>query len=142
MSDLQKHCDSIAEKLSNPPLVDINAPENGPLVDLHEVETRVNDEGEVEYFYTDSFDDDAIETTPMSAYDYLNDVLNIEYRVNGKAEYLSGEVLVAFGGPNIWIDTKTNTVNGAWWGDKASSPFEDTMDIDGALSELWESARE
>ena len=41
----------------------------------------------------------------MSAFDYLQDVLEIEYIVNSKKEYLGARLLVAFGGPNIWVDT-------------------------------------
>lgn len=73
----------------------------------------------------------------MSAYDYLSDVLDIEYTVNGRGEYLGARVLVAFGGPNIWVNTRTNTVEGYWWGDKATADFTDGMDLDSALEELW-----
>ena len=73
----------------------------------------------------------------QSAYDYLNDVLDIQYIVNGKGEYLGARVLVAFGGPNIWVDTQRKIVEGFWWGDYAKASFNDYMDIDEALSELW-----
>lgn len=74
----------------------------------------------------------------MSGYEYLSDVLDIEYVVNSKAEYLGARVLVAFGGPNIWINTRTGQVEGYWGGDNfAASYYEDRMDIYGALEELW-----
>ena len=75
---------------------------------------------------------------PMSGYDYLIDVLDIEYIVNGNREYIGARVLVAFGGPNIWINTRTNTIEGYWWGDKASANYSDEIDLDDALRELWE----
>jgi hypothetical protein len=73
----------------------------------------------------------------MSAYDYLSDVLDIEYTVNGRGEYLGARVLVAFGGPNIWINTRTKTIEGYWWGDKAFADYEDSMGLDDALEEFW-----
>lgn len=74
---------------------------------------------------------------PMSAFDYLSDALDIEYIVNGKGEYLGARVLVAFGGPNIWVDTRRGIVDGAWWGEHATATFQDNIGIDDALSELW-----
>jgi hypothetical protein len=73
----------------------------------------------------------------MSAFDYLADALDIEYIVNGKGEYLGARVLVAFGGPNIWINTRTGVVEGSWWADRADASFTDNIGLDDALSELW-----
>ena len=73
----------------------------------------------------------------VSAFDYLQDALDIEYIVNSKGEYLGARVLVAFGGPKIWINTRTGTVEGAWWSDRAEASFEDNIGLDDALSELW-----
>jgi len=73
----------------------------------------------------------------FSAFDYLQGVLDIEYIVNSKGEYLGARVLVAFGGPNIWVNTRTGTVEGAWWADHALASFIDNIGLDDALSELW-----
>ena len=88
---------------------------------------------------TNGFTDEDVnyDGEPMSAFDYLQDALDIEYIVNGKGEYLGARVLVAFGGPNIWINTRTNTVEGAWWSDRAEASFTDNIGLDDALSELW-----
>jgi len=75
---------------------------------------------------------------PLSAFDYLQDVLDIEYIVSSKKEYLGARILVAFGGPNIWINTRTKQVEGYWWGDSCIMSYDqDAMDLDGALSELY-----
>lgn len=74
---------------------------------------------------------------PMSAFDYLSDALDIEYRVGSDKEYRSAEVLVACGGPNVWIDTKRNMVVGAWWGDRFEAPFSDEIGLDDACEELF-----
>ena len=73
----------------------------------------------------------------FSAFDYLQDALDIEYIVNSKGEYLGARILVAFGGPNIWVDTRRSIVDGAWWADHATARFTDNLGLDEALSELW-----
>tara|TARA_R100001086_G_C11648530_1_gene206660 strand:+ start:39 stop:455 length:417 start_codon:yes stop_codon:yes gene_type:complete len=74
-----------------------------------------------------------------SGYDYLNDALDIQYIVNSDRTYRAARILVACGGPNIWIDTLHQEVQGYWASDKAISHYyTDKMDIDGACQELWE----
>ena len=74
----------------------------------------------------------------FSSYDYLQDVLDIEYIVNSKKEYLGARILVAFGGPNIWINTRTKQVEGYWWNDSCVLSYDnDALDLDSALSELY-----
>ena len=53
------------------------------------------------------------------------------WRFLGAREWLPG-------GPNIWVDTRWNKVEGFWWGDSASAQFVDSMDIHGACQELFE----
>ena len=73
----------------------------------------------------------------FTAFDYLQDALDFEYIVNNRGEYLGARVLVAFGGPNIWVNTRAHTVEGHWWGDSAYASFTDGLGLDDALSELW-----
>lgn len=88
---------------------------------------------------TEGFTDEDLnyDDEPMTAYDYLQDVLDIEYIVSSDGTYRGARVLVAFGGPNIWVDTKRGIVEGAWWMDKATAPFTDNIGLDEALEELW-----
>ena len=73
-----------------------------------------------------------------NGFDYLEDVLDIQYIVSSEKKYLGARVLVAFGGPNIWINTQTKTVEGYWWDESAfASYYEDEIGIDEALEELW-----
>lgn len=75
----------------------------------------------------------------MSGFDYLADALDIEYIVNSDRTFKSARVLVAFGGPNIWIDFQSRAVELYWWGDRATAYFnEDAMGVEDALAELWE----
>jgi hypothetical protein len=72
------------------------------------------------------------------AFDFLSDVLDIEYTVDSKGLYLGARILVAFGGPNIWINTRTQTVEGRWWNERADAVYaNDTLGRDEALEELW-----
>lgn len=85
----------------------------------------------------DAFAEYAQDGEEFSAFDYLQDALDIEYIVSKDGEYRGARVLVAFGGPNIWVDTKRGVVDGAWWGDSATATFTDNIGLDEALEELW-----
>ena len=78
----------------------------------------------------------------IGGFDYLEDALDIQYIVRADGEYIGARVLVAFGGPNIWIDTARQMVDGYWWGDSYSTSYHsDPMDIDEALRDLWEMSK-
>jgi hypothetical protein len=81
---------------------------------------------------------DAHQGVLVSAYDYLQDALDIEYVIGSDKRYLGARVLVAFGGPNIWINTRTKQVEGYWWGESAIVSYNtDEMDLDSALEDLY-----
>lgn len=88
---------------------------------------------------TNGFGDDDLngDNEPFSAYDYLQDCLDIHWILNNDRSYRGARVLVAFGGPNIWVDTERNIVEGYWWGDYAKASFDDNIGLDDALSELF-----
>lgn len=75
----------------------------------------------------------------LTAYDYLQDVLDIRYTVNSAREYLGARILVGYGGPNVWIDTNTNALE-VYWGQTATRylPSEFIEQLDVALEELWD----
>lgn len=58
-----------------------------------------------------------------------DDALDIEFTINSKGQYLGAEVLVSFGGPTIWVDTRHSVVRGSWWGETWVEPFEDAYDL-------------
>lgn len=88
---------------------------------------------------TKGFSDDDLndDNEQMSAFDYLSDALDINWILNNDRTYRSARVLVAFGGPNIWIDTGKGLVEGYWWGDYAKAPFDDNIGLDDTLEELF-----
>lgn len=62
-------------------------------------------------------------------YDYFEDFLDMDFVTNYRKEYKACRVLVAYGGPNIYIDTYSGAVELYWWSDRASFPLSrDTMD--------------
>ena len=74
----------------------------------------------------------------LSGLDYISDVLDINWILNSDRTLRGARLLVAFGGPNIWIDTTTATVEGHWWGESFTASYHhDEMDIEGACSELF-----
>ena len=75
----------------------------------------------------------------ISGFDYLSDILDIEYYLSSDRETcLGARILVAFGGPNIWIDTRKGLVEGYWWGDSCVMAYHhDEMGIDDTVIELW-----
>lgn len=77
-------------------------------------------------------------TDLISGYDYLSDSLDIEYTISSNGEYLGARILVAFGGPNIWINTRSCKVEGYWWGDEATAGYTDEMDLHSTCEELWD----
>lgn len=77
---------------------------------------------------------------PQSLYDYFDDIFDIEYRVGGDRELRSVSIMVACGGPNIYIDTGSKQVELYWWGDRASYPISYTAvdEIDEYFAELYQ----
>ena len=78
------------------------------------------------------------EGEPYTAMDYVSESLDIEYYIGSLRAYRGARLLVTCGGPNIWVDTKTNRVEGHWWGDSYACTFNDSMGLDDACEELWE----
>lgn len=83
-------------------------------------------------------EDEDSEWEEASALDYLSDVLDIEYRVGQDNEYRSALVMIAMGGPNAWIDTKTGELIVTWWSEpvRRELPRDFIDGIDAALEEL------
>jgi hypothetical protein len=79
----------------------------------------------------------------MDGMDYLSDALDINYLVSADLKVMQGaRILVAFGGPNIWVDTAKGVVEGYWGSDTATAHFSaDPMGVDLAASDLYWAAR-
>ena len=75
----------------------------------------------------------------LSIWDYMSDILDIEYRCGSDREYRSCKIMVACGGPNIYIDTASAMVKLYWWTEYAEYPlsYEARDAIDEWAEEYW-----
>ena len=53
--------------------------------------------------------------------DYFDDFYDVDYVVDSDKKYKACRVLVAYGGPNIYIDTWEQEVQLSWWGEHAEA---------------------
>lgn len=84
---------------------------------------------------------DLNEGDELTALDWLEDALDIQYTVGSQRNYIGARVLIAFGGPNAWVNTVTGYLEVAWWSAPTHRklPIEFLQQLDAALEELWES---
>ena len=75
----------------------------------------------------------------QTAHEFMEDVYNIEWITHQDHSYKAARLLVAGGGPNIWVNLQTNTVDGYWGSDKRSWGFIDNIGLDEYLQELHDS---
>ena len=73
------------------------------------------------------------------ASEYMEHVYDIRYIVDREKRYYSAELMVAGGGPTIWVNLNTKEVEGYWGGDKVLEPFIDNIGLDDYLAELHSS---
>jgi len=85
-----------------------------------------------------SYANDITEGEPGTAYDYMEDVYNIEWITSQDHIYKAARLLVAGNGPNIWVNLQTYTVDGYWASDKFSWSFRDNIGLDEYLKEMHE----
>ena len=70
--------------------------------------------------------------------EFMDHVYNIEWITHQDHSYKAARLLVAGGGPNIWVNLMTNTVDGYWGADKRSYGFVDNIGLDEYLQEQHE----
>lgn len=80
------------------------------------------------------------EPEQLSAYDFIADAYDIEYRIGSDMEYRSAKIMVACGGPNIYIDTARRLVTLHWWTDYAEYPISSDAaeELDNVMEELYQ----
>ena len=82
-------------------------------------------------------DGDTGEKYRETAHEWMEDVYDIRYYVDCNKRYLGCELMVAGGGPTIWVNTYTKEVEGYWGGDKVLEPFIDNLDLDDYNEEMY-----
>ena len=69
-------------------------------------------------------------------FDDGNDVYDIEWITHKDHSYKAARLLVAGGGPNIWVNLQDMNVEGYWGSDRVIEPFIDEIGLDDYLEEL------
>ena len=79
----------------------------------------------------------------VSMWDYFEDIYNSRWVLDSNLEYIAVRLMVACGGPNVWVDTETQRVELYWWGDRASYPLSSSAvaAVDEYAQEWYESTR-
>ena len=72
---------------------------------------------------------------------FMEGVYDIEWITFRDRSYKAARLMVAGGGPSIWVNLQTNTVDGYWWGDTCKVPFADNLGLDEYLEELHASSK-
>ena len=72
-----------------------------------------------------------------SASEFMDSTYDIRYIVDREKRYFSAELLVAGGGPTIWVNLYTGYVEGYWGGDKVEHPFTDNLGLDDYCEEMY-----
>ena len=71
-----------------------------------------------------------------NAHEWMEGVYDIEWITFRDHSYKAARLMVAGGGPNIWVNLQTNTVDGYWASDKCSWGFVDNLGLDEYLEEI------
>tara|TARA_R100001129_G_scaffold78184_2_gene53233 strand:+ start:388 stop:714 length:327 start_codon:yes stop_codon:yes gene_type:complete len=72
-----------------------------------------------------------------SADEFMRHVYSIRYLVDSEKKYLGAMLMVAGGGPTIWVNTRTSHVEGSWWGDKCEYYYIDNIGLDDYNEEMY-----
>ena len=123
-SDLQRECDAVVTELTN----------------VYEGRLIADEDGCV-----DGVDFGLCEGDTVSMWDLFSneDVYDIEYMIGGDGEYRGVRLMVACGGPNVYINTQRREVEGYWSLDSATAwlPSEICEEIDEVWSEYYSMMR-
>lgn len=140
----REHCKTITDRLEL--FTEGNGykcPYCGEVHDFKEYEANEHENEEGETVYTCPNCSENIEENELEAvsiYDFFDsDIYDIEYRIGSDRQYRSVSIMVACGGPNIYIDTKRKAVLLYWWSDFAEYPLTSSTceAIDSYFEELF-----
>ena len=73
----------------------------------------------------------------VTASSWMEGTYDIRYYVDSSKRYLGAEILVAGGGPTIWVDTFTKEVRGYWGTDRVQRYFIDNLGLDDYCEEMY-----
>ena len=80
---------------------------------------------------------DSITSPDEDVHKWMEGTYDIRSLVDGQKRFLGAEILVAGGGPTIWVDTFREQVTG-WWGtDKVQIYFQDNLGLNDYCEEIY-----
>ena len=71
------------------------------------------------------------------ASEWMEGVYDIRYIVDREKRYYRAELMVAGGGPTIWVNLNTMEVEGYWGSDRVTEPFIDNLGLDDYCEEMY-----
>ena len=108
--------------------------------DFSEVKGCRYDEENDMYIMADGEELFAGDVYPVDILEWLGDgIYDVEYTIGSDKEYRSVRLMIACGGPNIYLNTRTKDVELYWWSESARYPMSiDTVNyIDSIYEELF-----
>lgn len=119
----REHCKHIANELEKVVNGDVyHCPECGQLIEWRN--GQYNDENESYTCQECNATFDECELEAASIYDYFeNDVYDVEFHIGSDKQFRSVKIMVACGGPNIYIDTADAMIKLYWWTEYAEYPL-------------------
>ena len=82
-------------------------------------------------------DEETGEKRTETAHDWMEGTYDIRYLVDREKRYLGAEIMVAGGGPTIWVDTWDQEVKGYWGTDRVNIMFADNIGLDDYCEEMY-----
>ena len=76
-----------------------------------------------------------------TASDWMENVYDIEWITFNDGSFKGARLLVAGGGPTIWVNVKTDEVEGYWAGDHCTEAFQDNLGLRSYLEDLHASSK-
>jgi len=73
----------------------------------------------------------------VTASKWMEDVYDIRYIVDREKRYMGCELMVAGGGPTIWVNLYTKEVEGFWGRDRVTWAFQDNIGLDDYCQEMY-----
>lgn len=138
MNENRQHCKEIAERLEAVANCSVyRCPECGEWIEYDN--SKYDSENDTYTCQECGATFDECELEAVTFYDYFTDgVYDVEFRVGSDKQFRSARIMVACGGPNIFIDTGAGAVQLYWWTDHAEFPIDpDTVEELNNWAEEW-----
>jgi len=82
-------------------------------------------------------DEETGEKRTETAHDWMEGTYDIRYLVDREKRFMGAEILVAGGGPTIWVDTFREQVTGWWGSDRFEYYFQDNLGLNDYMEEMY-----